>query len=123
MVQATKTETLVREYKSTKAYAKDAPTLAQQGWQPVNTIEKRGGGPRWIPILLRLVAALLPGVVALLFWRRRRVRFLLGLARRRGGPRRSVVLLRLLTTLVSAALAVVFWRKRIVVVTYTRTLS
>lgn len=35
------TETTVRQYRGPDAYAKDARKLAEQGWQPVNTIEQR----------------------------------------------------------------------------------
>jgi hypothetical protein len=46
-----RTETRVREYQRSGAYAQDAANLANAGWQPVNRAEKRDR-PHWLASLL-----------------------------------------------------------------------
>ncbi|HZU77115.1 MAG TPA: hypothetical protein VFA70_10155 [Dehalococcoidia bacterium] len=67
---ATSPAVLVREYKSRRAYERDARRLAAEGWTVANVAEKRGG-PHLLASLLLLVLLIVPGVLALLFWRKR----------------------------------------------------
>jgi hypothetical protein len=48
------TESLIREYKKTKQYQRDAAQLARDGWLPSSTTTA-GGGPRWYLGFLGLV--------------------------------------------------------------------
>lgn len=65
----TKLETHVREYGKRKDYEKDAEKLGAQGWRVMSVTEARGG-PRWGFVLLGLILAVLPGVLAFLFIRK-----------------------------------------------------
>lgn len=67
-----RTETMVREYKSSGAYAKDAAKLARDGWTVANTVEKRGG-PHLVASIILLLCLIVPGIIALLFWRKRKL--------------------------------------------------